>query len=508
MFFRQYELGCLSLFSYLIGDERTGRAVVVDPQRDVSEYLADAGRHGLHIERVIETHFHADFLSGHLELAAATGGVVSYGAGARAEFPIEPLEDGQRLSLGDVVLEVRATPGHTPESISIVVYEHASDTEPWGVLTGDALFVGDVGRPDLLASAGWAAEDLARDLYHSVHDRLMSLPDATRVYPAHGAGSSCGRHLSTAVTSTIGDERRTNYACAIPDEQRFVASVVGGQPAAPRYFPYAAGANRRSHELLDDHDPPVELDIDSVLAAQQRGAAVVDGRTPAAFAHGHLRGSVNVDLDGRFAEYAGDVVRPGQDIVVVTDRDRETEAKVRLARIGFDRVVGHLPEIERVLVDRPELSQRAPRITVTDLARWRADDPSLQLVDVRNEPELDSGLIEGSRTIPLAQLLDREPELDRGAPTVVYCARGNRSSVAASLLRSSGFRTVADVLGGIEAWRDAGLPVVAEGDEGDEGDEARASTTPRKVSRQPAGAPRSAPRGARQPPPRPGRGRS
>ncbi len=465
MFFRQYELGCLSLFSYLIGDETTGRAVVVDPQRDVSEYLADADRHGLRIERVIETHFHADFLSGHLELAAATGGVVSYGAGAQAEFPIETLEDGQRLSLGDVVLEVRATPGHTPESISVVVFEHATDTEPWGVLTGDALFVGDVGRPDLLASAGWAAEDLARELYHSVHDRLLSLPDATRVYPAHGAGSACGKQLSTAVASTIGDERRTNYACAIPDEQRFVASVVGGQPAAPRYFPYAAGANRRSHELLRDRDAPRALDIESVLSLQWRGAAVVDGRTPASFAHGHLRGSVNVDLDGRFAEYAGDVVRPGQDVVLVTDRDRETEAKVRLARIGFDRVVGYLPEIEQVLVTRPDLAQRAPRVTATDLANWVTEDPSLQVVDIRNTSEQEAGLIGGSRTIPLAQLLDREAELDRGAPTVVYCARGNRSSIAASLLRSSGFHAVADVLGGFEAWREADLPVITPGEE-------------------------------------------
>ncbi len=440
MFFRQYELGCLSLFSYLIGDGSTGRAVVVDPQRDVSEYLADADRHGLRIERVIETHFHADFLSGHLELAAAAGAVVSYGAGAQAEFPIEPLEDGQRLSLGDVVLEVRATPGHTPESISVVVFEHPTDTVPWGVLTGDALFVGDVGRPDLLASSGWAAEDLARELYHSVHDRLLSLPDATRVYPAHGAGSACGKQLSTAVTSTIGDERRTNYACAIPDEQRFVAAVVGGQPAAPRYFPYAAGANRRSHELLRDHDAPRALDIESVLSLQRRGAAVVDGRRPAAFAQGHFRGSVNVDLDGRFAEFAGDVVRPGQDVVLVTDGGRETEAKVRLARIGFDRVAGYLPEIERVLVTRPDLAQGAPRVTATDLAEWIADDPSLQVVDIRNAPELEAGMIGGSRTIPLAQLLDREAELERGAPTVVFCARGNRSSIAASLLRSSGFR--------------------------------------------------------------------
>ena len=245
MIFHQYELGCLSLYSYMIGDETTGRAVVVDPQRDVSQYVADAKRLGLRIERVLETHFHADFLSGHLELAEATGAVISYGDQAHAEFPIDPLADGQRLSLGDVVLEVRHTPGHTPESISIVVWEHADDPEPWGVLTGDTLFIGDVGRPDLLTSVGWTAEDLARRLYWSIHEQLLRLPDATRVYPAHGAGSACGKNLSTASQSTIGEQRRTNYALAPMSEAAFVEAVTQGQSVAPLYFAFAADSNRR-----------------------------------------------------------------------------------------------------------------------------------------------------------------------------------------------------------------------------------------------------------------------
>ncbi|MGH3976689.1 MAG: MBL fold metallo-hydrolase, partial [Pseudonocardiaceae bacterium] len=212
MIFRQYQLSCLSLFSYLVGDDTTGRAVIIDPQRDVSRYLVDAEAEGLGIERVIETHVHADFLSGHLELADATGAVISYGSMADTDFTVDPLAHGQRLSLGDVVLEIRHTPGHTPESISVVIWEHATDPHPWGVLTGDTLFIGDVGRPDLLSASGWTARDLARRLYRSLHEQLLTLPDDTRVFPAHGAGSSCGKALSDATSSTIGAQRAGNYA--------------------------------------------------------------------------------------------------------------------------------------------------------------------------------------------------------------------------------------------------------------------------------------------------------
>jgi hydroxyacylglutathione hydrolase len=459
MFFRQYHLACLSLFSYLIGDESTGRAVVVDPQRDIDEYLADAAAEGLRIERVIETHFHADFVSGHLEVAAATGAAISYGSGASADFPIEILEDGRRLDLGEVVLEVRATPGHTPESISVVVWEHADDPEPWGVLTGDTLFLGDVGRPDLLTSAGWTSDDLARQLFRSVHGQLLTLPDATRVFPAHGAGSACGRHMSSATSSTMGEQRATNYALAPMSEDAFVAAVTEGQSIAPLYFAFAAGANRRVHELLDDHEAPAPLDVDEVTRLQKEGAVVLDGRPAEAFASGHLRGSVNVGLDGRFAEYAGDVIRPGQAVVVITDPGRETEARVRLARIGFDTVVGHLADVERVLAERPELAAAATRLPAADLGAWRHDEPDLQLVDVRNPGEQSGGIVPGAHRIPLPQLLDRIGELDSTRPTVVYCAGGYRSSIAASTLRAAGFDTVADMLGGFAAWAGAGLPV-------------------------------------------------
>ena len=451
MIFKQYELGCLSLFSYLIGDETTGRAIVVDPQRDVAEYLADADASGLRIERVIETHFHADFLSGHLELAAATGALISYGEEARADFPIDGLAHGQRLSLGDVTLEIRHTPGHTPESIAIVVWEHAGDATPWAVLTGDTLFIGDVGRPDLLTSIGWSADDLARRLFRSVHDQLLSLPDPTRVFPAHGAGSACGKSLSNETQSTIGEQRRTNYALAPMTEDEFVEAVTQGQSVAPLYFAFAANANRSERELLDDAQETPRLGVTDVLRLQAEGGVVIDGRPAESFASGHLRGSINVGLDGRFAEYAGDVLRPGEAVVLVTDPGRENEARVRLARIGFDHVVGALDHIGQVLTDRPTLATRAPRVTAADLEAWRRDDPSLQIVDVRNPAECADGIVETAINLPLPTLLDRLGELDPDRPTVVYCAGGYRSATAASLLRSRGFTTVADLLGGYTA---------------------------------------------------------
>ena len=300
MLFRQYELGCLSLYSYLVGDTTSGRAVVIDPQRDIGVYVADAAAHGLRIERVIETHFHADFVSGHLELARATGATVSYGPGAEADFPIHNLAHGQRLSLGEVVLEVRATPGHTPESISVVVWEHRDDRAPWAVLTGDTLFIGDVGRPDLLASPGVSAEHLAGQLYHSLHEQLLTLPDSTVVFPAHGAGSACGRAMSSAPSSTMGAQRRSNYALAPMTEEAFVAAVIADQPLAPTYFPFAASTNRRAHELLDEQRIPEVLSLDQVLRYQAGGAAVVDTRPPQDFASGYLKGALNVSLDGRF----------------------------------------------------------------------------------------------------------------------------------------------------------------------------------------------------------------
>ena len=279
MIFEQYFLSCLSQASYLVGDESTGRAVVVDPRRDVSDYLTAAEQHGLHIDLVIETHIHADFVSGHLELASATGAEICYGSGATIEFPIRQLADRERIDLGEVCLEIRSTPGHTPESISVVVYEHGADDDPYAVLTGDTLFIGDVGRPDLLASKGATPGQLASLLFHSLHDQLLTLPDATRVYPAHGAGSACGKNLSSETWSTIGQQRRSNYALLLAREEDFVASVTAGQPTAPPYFPYDSHLNCRRRHLLDDHEAPVALTLSEVLDLQAGGAELLDTAT-------------------------------------------------------------------------------------------------------------------------------------------------------------------------------------------------------------------------------------
>jgi len=457
MIFTQHYLGCLSHASYLVGDATTGRAVVVDPRRDIGVYLEEAAAKGLSIERVIETHVHADFLSGHLELAAQTGAVISYGEGAEIQFPIEELRDGQRLSLGEVMLEILATPGHTPESICVVVYEHAGDDVPYGVLTGDTLFVGDVGRPDLLAGADLSADALARHLYRSLHDKLLRLPDATRIFPAHGAGSSCGKQLSSETSSTLGEQRQLNYALQPMTEDEFVAAVIEGQPVRPHYFSYDAQRNRERHPLLDDEAPSL-LDVDTVLRHRAAGAVLLDTREPADFAAAHLRGAVNIGLQGRFAEWAGDVLSPERDIVLVGDPAVAVEAKVRLGRVGYDRVVGQLGDPAALFASRAELIEASSRLTIEQLAELRGLEPNLQLVDVRSPAETAAGTLPGAREIPLPVITDSLAALDPTAPVVAYCASGYRSGIAASVLLDAGFADVSDLLGGYGAWDGAGLP--------------------------------------------------
>ena len=452
MKFTQYYLDCLSQASYLIGDETTGRAIVVDPRRDIDEYVRDATEAGLVIELVIETHFHADFLSGHLELADATGAEIGYSSVAVTEFPSRKLADGERISLGDVQLEIRHTPGHTPESISVVVWEHADDAVPYGVLTGDALFIGDVGRPDLLASLGFTRDELADQLYDSLHGKLLTLPDATRVFPAHGAGSACGKNLSTETWSTIGNQRVENYALLAPDKQTFVDLVTEGQPPAPAYFVYDAVLNRKDRPLLDETAPLRPLTIDDAMSLVEAGAFLLDGRTPEEFAHGHLVGSINVGLEGRYAEFAGSVVPTDADIVLVVDPGFELEARNRLGRIGFDRVVGALEDPLGVMADAPERTQRASRLTVLEFEQRRTEIEGVQIVDIRNPGEVALGGVPGATAIPVGQLPARVDELDPSVPTVVYCAGGYRSSVAASLLRLRGFDDVSDLVGGFGAW--------------------------------------------------------
>lgn len=456
MYFAQHYLDCLSQASYLIGDDTTGRAVLVDPRRDIAEYLKDAAAHGLAIEGVINTHFHADFVAGHLEVARATGAWIGYGTAAQPDYEVRHLADGERIELGGphgVALEIMHTPGHTPESISVLFYEHADDDAPYGVLTGDALFIGDVGRPDLLASAGVSAEQLGGMLYHSIQNKLMGLPDTVRVFPAHGAGSSCGKNLSTEKESTIGEQRRLNYACQPMSQERFVALVTADQPSMPEYFGYDAVLNRLMHETWDSADAPT-LTFSQASEAGGKGAVLLDARDAVDHAAGHLRGSISVPLDGRFAETVGMLLQPDQDVVIIAPAGHEAEVVTRLARIGFDRVVGHLPDIERVLTEVDDSCVgHASRLTPTALDAAVTDATTrLVLVDVRNPGEVEGGDIRGARHLPLAELRRRLEEVPRETAVVLYCASGWRSGVAASYLLSRGYSDVSDVIGGYNAW--------------------------------------------------------
>lgn len=451
MIFEQHYLECLSQASYFIGDETTGLAVVVDPRRDIAPYLETASEHDMTIKLVLETHFHADFLSGHLEMAAATGATIGYGSKAETEFESIKFDDGDQILLGEVVLEIRHTPGHTPESISIVVYETA-DSAPYGVLTGDTLFIGDVGRPDLLSSKGVTSEQLASSLFTSLHEQLLTLPDDTLVYPAHGAGSSCGKNLSTDTSSTIGVQRATNYALAPMTEAEFVDVVTAGQTAPPAYFAYDAMLNRELRPLLDEFTPAPSMNLDEVLAAQREGAVVVDTRGPEDFARGHVSASLNIGMSGRYAEFAGGIIPAGTAMIIVADDGLALEAKNRLARIGFDNVLGSLDAPVQAMAENPELTSTSSRLDVEGLVQAMETIPDLQLVDVRQPGETEGGSIDGAILLPLTKLLEEQDSLDPTKPTIIYCAGGFRSSIAASHLVSSGFADVSDLLGGYGAW--------------------------------------------------------
>lgn len=455
MILEQYYLECLSHASYLIGDQRTGRAIVVDPRRDITEYLDDAEKYGLVIEGVVNTHFHADFVSGHLELVDATGAWIGFGEAAETDYPIRRLRDGERLSLGDVELEILSTPGHTWESISVLVREHPGAT-PTAVLTGDSLFIGDVGRPDLVNLGDGSTTDLARAMYSTIHDKLLTLPDDVIVMPAHGAGSSCGKNLSTELTSTIGEQRASNPSVQPMTEDAFVALVTDGQPAAPSYFSADAAMNKQVHPLLSPGRIIPALTPEAVRAELVSGTRVLDARGVDDFAAGHLRGSINVGFDGRFAETGGMVAEVGGRIVLIAYPGEEQEAALRLARIGSDNVTGYLGigSDGAFPAELATLVETAPRTTVEQLDVMLAAD-EVTLIDIRNPGERDFGTIPGAIPIPLAQLRTRLDQVPTGKPIVMHCAGGWRSSVAASLLRAQGFEDVSDLLGGYNAWADA-----------------------------------------------------
>ncbi|MFQ5596850.1 MAG: rhodanese-like domain-containing protein [Nitrospiria bacterium] len=452
MFLQRYYLACLSHASYMVADDRTRLAAVVDPRRDIDIYLKEAEEHGFLIRHVILTHFHADFVAGHIELRDKVGARISIGARAEAEFDFSPLTDGSGIELGDVRLEAMETPGHTPEGISLLVYDDQKDPDrPHAVLTGDTLFLGDVGRPDLLASIGVTAEELAEMLYHSLHHKLLKLPGTTLVYPAHGSGSMCGKALSDEAVSTLDKQRRYNYALQPMPKEAFVKMMVADQPEAPAYFAHDAMMNRINRPVLEEtiETSMKGLDLDPILDLRSSGAQLVDVRPANDFAAGHLNGAVNIGIDGRYATWAGSLLDKERPIVIIAQMEHVGGAIMRLGRIGFHNVVGYLKEGMRALQDRPDCLVRTQRMTAAELME---SEENISIIDVRTLNEWEGGHIAGSLNMPLNQLSKRIAEVPKSGRLVVHCQGGYRSMIAVSLLERKGWSNIIDLIGGYEAW--------------------------------------------------------
>jgi hydroxyacylglutathione hydrolase len=462
--FKQFYLPCLAHASYLIGDEQTRTALVVDPQRDTDQYAAFAANHGLKIGHVFLTHLHADFVAGHLELRDRARAAIYLGAAAKAAYPFTPLHDGAILDFGRVRLKILETPGHTPESISIVVYDlNASETQPYAALTGDTLFIGDVGRPDLRAALGWSPTELGGMLFDSLHTKLLALPDQCLVYPAHGAGSLCGKAISKETVSTLGEQRRLNYALQNMSKEAFIQLVTADQPEAPSYFTYDAVLNSEERPTLDqalarEMNP---LTVDAVLELQAAGGQVLDTRDPIEFASAHLQGSINIGLAGQYATWAGTILDRMHPIVIIADPGRENESAIRLGRIGFDHVAGYLKDGLYSLKSRPERVALTESLNAQFAAELLSSDQPPLAIDVRTPREREQKSIAGSLGVPLNHLMENVETLPKDRPLLVYCAGGYRSSIAASLLQRYGFNRVAEIAGGITAWEAAKLPVDA-----------------------------------------------
>jgi glyoxylase-like metal-dependent hydrolase (beta-lactamase superfamily II) len=482
MYFKQFYLGCLAHASYLIGSD--GEAAVVDPQRDVDQYINEAEAQGLRIRYVIETHLHADFVSGHRELAARTGAEIVFGREAGATFPHRAVRDGDEIRLGKVILRILETPGHTPESISVLVTDTETDqgekwkrgtgkeehepgqdvdhsTQPQKILTGDTLFVGDVGRPDLAGGKGYTPPMMAAMMYDTLHTKLLNLPNETEVYPAHGAGSMCGRNMSAETSSTIGEQRRSNYALQPMSKDDFVRMMTVDLPEAPAYFPRDAEINRAGASSLAELSRPVGLAPPEVktLAADHQ---ILDVRGAAEFGAGHLPGAINIGLQGQFAIWAGTLLAMDNPTVIVAESEEQAaEAIVRLARVGIENVKGYLDGGVAAWSNVGFELATVPQITVNELRELIDNQTQLQILDVRRPPEYESGHVPQAQTVPLLSLQKniRNLTLDAAKSTAVICAGGYRSSAATSILQQHGFTNLLNINGGTSAWIAAGYEV-------------------------------------------------
>lgn len=458
MFFKQFYLACLAHASYLIGSE--GEAVVVDPQRDVDQYIREAEANDLKIKYIIETHLHADFVSGHRELAARTGAQIVFGEEAAADLPHRAVRDGEKIELGKIVLQFLETPGHTPESICVLVTDTEISDRPQKVLTGDTLFIGDVGRPDLAGGRGYTPQMMAAMMYDSLHEKILRLADDVEVYPAHGAGSMCGRNMSKETSSTIGEQRKFNYALKPMTKEAFIDMMTAELPDAPAYFPKDAEINRSGARDLSDLPQPEALTPKQVADLRSAGHVLLDVRPGSDFCSAHVPDSVNIGLGGQFAIWAGSLIPLTAAIVLIADNKKQVdEAVVRLARVGIESVKGYLEggveSWERAGFPVATIDQ----ITVEDLKNKSAAR-ELQIVDVRRLAEYSSGHVPHAVNVPLAGLesgIEKLP-FNKTKPTAVICAGGYRSSTAVSLLEQQGYEHLLNVMGGTAAWVNAGFP--------------------------------------------------
>jgi hydroxyacylglutathione hydrolase len=454
MYFEQFYLGCLAHASYLLGSQ--GEAVVVDPQRDVDLYLQTAQEHGLKICHIFETHLHADFVSGHKELAARTGAQIYIGAKAGATFPHVALNDGFELRFGRAKLRVLETPGHTPESICLVVTDEEKSPLPWAVLTGDTLFIGDVGRPDL--SPSHTPAQLAGLLYDSLHHKLLALPDDVIVYPAHGAGSLCGRNMRSERSSTIGTERLTNYALQIPSRDEFIQQVTSNLPARPEYFLKDAAINRDGAPPLEELSTLRGLSASEVHSLIEQGTPVLDVRSGDQFAAGHVPGSINIALSGQFATWAGTILGLAARPILIADGDDQVhEARLRLARVGIDAERGFLAGGVAAWSKAGFELATMPQITAQEMrARWPLHN--VRVLDVRREPEWNAGHLPNAELWPLDKFAAQTPDLGKTTPIIAHCKSGYRSMIACSLLRKAGYTSVTNLIGGYDAWEQTQQP--------------------------------------------------
>ncbi|GJL61567.1 MBL fold metallo-hydrolase [Candidatus Nitrospira salsa] len=454
MLFKQYYLKSLSHASYLIGDEEAHLAAVVDPQRDIDRYLEDLEIHQLTLRYVFLTHFHTDFVAGHLELHQQTGAEICLSAQAHADYAFRPMRNGFDVELGAVRLNIIETPGHTRESISIIVYDQSKSREqPYAVLTGDTLLIGDVGRPDLITENGYSPSVMAGQLYNSLHDKLLSLPDEVLVYPTHG-DSVCGKTLGIEHVSSIGTQRQSNHALQPMTKNAFITLMTTDRPEVPEYFSYIAFLNRRDHPTMSKkiEESLNPLELDQVIHLKSDRAQILDVRTPEEFATGHLCGSLNISLDGNFEIWSATILNREHPIVLLANSGQEKEALIRLARVGLEQVVGYLQRGVSALASTPELTLQTDRLSATHLSELIMTAHRPHILDVRSKQEWQQRHIDDSRNIPLPKLTMHLQEIPNDHPIVTHCANGYRSSIAVSLLEQHGFTNIKDLIGGFDAW--------------------------------------------------------